>query len=342
MNPITSHWDRFSWFTVLLLPLSALFATIAAARRSLYRLGVLRPVAVARPVIVVGNISAGGTGKTPLVAWLAHRLAERGFRPLVITRGYGGTCNAISEVKPDSDPASLGDEAVLLARRTGCPVWRGADRPAVVHAALAAHPDCDCVISDDGMQHYRLARSLEIAVIDGARGFGNGLPLPAGPLREPVTRLDDVDAIVINGTARRRLPEGYAMRLAGNTIVNMVERHRSKPLRGKSGRPIHAVAGIGHPERFFGALRDAGINVIEHAFPDHHAYTPADLDFGDDIPVIMTEKDAVKCFAFAQEDWWYVPVEAVVDDGLLALVLDRLDASPGEGRRAQQHGRITG
>lgn len=324
MSATPPHWDRIGPLAVLLFPVSGLFVAIAALRRLLFAHGLLERVRLPVSVVVVGNITAGGTGKTPLVVWLAHRLAQAGRRPGIITRGYGGTSREVAAVRPDSDPAVLGDEAVLLARRSGCPVWRGADRVAAARALLAAHPDRDCLISDDGLQHYRLARDVEIAVIDGVRGFGNALPLPAGPLREPVERLETVDAIVINGAAAPGLPAGHAMQLVGTRLVNMHERHRTQDLDKWARRRVHAVAGIGHPRRFFDALRDRGLAPIEHAFADHHGYVASDFDFGDDLPVIMTEKDAVKCFGFARQHWWYLPVEADVAASFWAAVSPRI------------------
>lgn len=330
MNGLTSHWYRNSWISTLLAPVAIAFGAVVAVRRVLFELGVLRIHRVAAPVVIVGNVSVGGTGKTPLVAWLAHRLTERGRRVGIVTRGYGGASASVCEVPPGGDPGALGDEAVLLARRSGCPVWRGADRVAAANALLAAHPTIDCILSDDGLQHYRLARDVELVVIDGARGFGNGMLLPAGPLREPLARLEKVDALVINGLTALRLPAGHAMRLDGTRLVNMTQSHRLRPLSEVSGKRCHAVAGIGNPGRFFAALRAHGLEVIEHPFGDHHSYRPEDLDLGDDRPVVMTEKDAVKCFAFARDHWWYLPVSAVVDENLVDVVLARL---PGGGRR---------
>lgn len=323
-DTISSHWYRESWVTGALAPLSALFSAVVSARRVLFEANLLTAHRLPVPVIVIGNISVGGTGKTPLVAWLAHRLSERGFTVGLITRGYGGTRSDVCEVLPGGNPAELGDEAVLLARRSGCPVWRGADRVAAGLALLAAHPGTDCILSDDGLQHYRMRRDVEVAVIDGARGFGNGMLLPAGPLREPLQRLDRVDAIVINGETSLRLPEGYAMRLEGNRLVNMRHSHRVRPVAEVSGRECHAVAGIGNPSRFFAALRSHGLKPVEHPFADHHRYRAEDLEFGDDRPVVMTEKDAVKCFAFARDHWWYLPVSAQVDAALVDRILSRL------------------
>ena len=318
------HWSRLGPTALALLPLAALFALVATVRRWLFRIGALASHRLPVPVIVVGNITAGGTGKTPFALWLVARLREHGFTPGIVTRGYGGTGAERSEVRPDGDPALCGDEPVLLARRSGCPVWRGRDRVATGRALLAAHPACDVIVCDDGLQHYRLRRDIEIVLIDGARGIGNGLPLPAGPLREPVSRLKSVDAVVINGTGASRRIDGFAMRLAGARLVHLIDGARHEELATWRGRKIHAVAGIGHPPRFFDSLRSAGLDVIEHAFPDHHAYAAADLAFGDDVPVVMTEKDAVKCAAFAQVHWWTLPVEAEVDADVLKRVTHRL------------------
>ncbi|MBL8535473.1 MAG: tetraacyldisaccharide 4'-kinase [Betaproteobacteria bacterium] len=326
MKAAPAFWNSLGPLALALLPLASLYALVMEGRRELYLRGWKKTLRLPVPVVVVGNITVGGTGKTPLIVWLAHGLARRGYRPGIVTRGYGGSGKGESEVRPDSDPGDAGDETVLLARRSGCPVWRGADRVAAGRALLAAHPECDCILSDDGLQHYRLARRVEIAVVDGARGFGNRLPLPAGPLREPVDRLEQVDAVVINGPGEVPVPAGFAMRLSGEKLVNMVQGHRVRDLAAKAGTKVHAVAGIGNPDRFFRTLRAAGLEVTEHAFPDHHRFTPADLDFGDDLPVIMTEKDAVKCFGFAAEHWWYLPVAASADPALLDVVTTRLGA----------------
>lgn len=322
------HWSRLGPTALALLPLAALFALVAAARRRLFRIGVLASHRLPVPVIVVGNITAGGTGKTPFTLWLVARLRAHGFTPGIVTRGYGGTGAEQSGVPPDGDPALCGDEPVLLARRSGCPVWRGRDRVATGRALLAAHPACDVIVCDDGLQHYRLQRDIEIVLIDGARGVGNGLPLPAGPLREPVSRLKSVDAVVINGTGMSPPIDGFAMRLAGARLVNLRDDARDERLSTWRGRKVRAVAGIGHPPRFFESLRAAGLDVVEQAFPDHHAYAASDLAFADDAPVVMTEKDAVKCTAFAQPHWWMLPVEAEVDAAVWQVVQRTLAALP--------------
>ena len=323
-------WYRLRLAHVVLIPLSLLFGAVASARRALYAKGIVRSERAPVPVIVVGNITVGGSGKTPLVVWLAERLRKAGMRPGIITRGYRGT-ERLQEVRSDSDPTQAGDEAVLLARRSRCPVFAGRDRAAAARALLVAHSECNVVISDDGLQHYRLAREVEIAVVDGQRRFGNGWLLPAGPLREPARRLDSVDAVVINGggeLAHLRAPL-YVMRLAGERLVNLRDPARSAALADFSDHPVHAVAGIAHPRRFFAQLEAAGLSIRPQPFPDHFAFGPDDLAFAGEEPVLMTEKDAVKCAAFARENWWFLPVHAEVDAALATLVIDKLERRHG-------------
>jgi tetraacyldisaccharide 4'-kinase len=219
-----------------------------------------------------------------------------------------------------SDPAEVGDEPVLMARRAGCPVWVGAERAAVIEALRQAHPDCDVVILDDGLQHYALARDLEIAVVD-SRAFGNGFMLPAGPLREPRTRLWTVDAVVAHGTDRVK---GFAMRLEGEELHRATDARERRAARSFAGQRVHAVAGIGDPRRFFLHLARLGVEAVPHPFPDHHPFRAADLEFGDDAPVLMTEKDAVKCKRFAKPAHWVLPVRAVPDPAFDAWLQRRL------------------
>ena len=324
MSTPPAFWDRRGPAALALLPLALLFGVVVWLRRLLHRWGWRQVVRLPVPVVVVGNITVGGTGKTPLVIALARALAARGHVPGIVTRGYGGTTRDIAAVAPDSDPALVGDEPLLLANRAGCPVWRGADRVAAATALLMAHPEIDCLISDDGLQHLRLGRDVEIAVIDGARGLGNGLPLPSGPLREPAARLRAVDAVVINGTGAAGLPPGTPLTLEGSRLINLTNGSAVIPLQAWRGREVHAVAGIGHPPRFFDQLRAAGLRVEEHPFPDHHPFTAGDLAFDTVRPVVMTEKDAVKCRRFAREDWWYLPVEARIDPAFFDMVAARL------------------
>ncbi len=326
MHWLERHWYRLSALHLLLWPLSIFFGVIAAGRRLLYRSRILQSIRLPVPVMVVGNINVGGTGKTPLTIWLAAWLIGQGWKPGIVCRGYGGSTHAPQRVLANDDPRQVGDEALLLARRCACPVWIGADRAAAARALLSASPDCDLIVSDDGLQHYALARDVELAVIDGERGFGNGMLLPAGPLREPPRRLARVDALIINGAARFRreiLPSSvpaFEMCLQGNTFYNILDPRQITGPEKFAGRRVHAVAGIGNPQRFFDRLHEFGMTCVVHVFPDHHAYAPADLEFGDSDAVIMTEKDAVKCERYATENFWALRVDAETDPALGELV----------------------
>ncbi len=288
-----------------LLPLSWLYGAAAAGHRALYRRGWLATRRVAAPVVIVGNLPAGGTGNTPWGAWLALRLAAQGLRPGIASRGYRGGAGAARLVGPRDGAAEVGDEPLLLARRTGLPVAVGRARAEA--ARLLVEAGCDVIIGDDGLQHHALARDCEILVIDGERRFGNGRLLPAGPLREHPRRLATVDAVVVNGGQAG--PGEFAMRLTATEALSMHD-GRACPLARFSGRSVHALAGIGNPERFFRMLRAAGIDAIPHPLDDHAALGAADIRFDDRNPVLMTEKDAVKCAQAADDRHWVVPVEA--------------------------------
>ena len=297
-------------------------------RRELYERGILKSTSCGVPVVVVGNISVGGTGKTPVVIWLARELKKRGYRIGIVTRGYGGRSRDWPRtVAPDGDPAELGDESVLLARRTTCPVVAGPDRVAAV-SQLLAEANVNVVLSDDGLQHYRMQRVFEVAVVDGIRGLGNGLCLPAGPLRELPARLKQVDAIVVNGGEWGHT--GVYRGEATATRVVQVVSGVSKALQEFSGQSVHAVAGIGHPERFFSLLEDHGLDVDARALSDHAEIDASDLRFDDDAAVLVTEKDAVKCRQFAHERVWSVVVDFqfAAHDGerLMRLLQRQLDA----------------
>jgi tetraacyldisaccharide 4'-kinase len=318
---LNSHWYSRTPLSTLLLPLSWLFCAIAVVRRGLYRLGLLRKRRLAVPVIVVGNITVGGTGKTPLVIALVKLLRDSGYNPGVVARGYGGTAGHWpQQVRPDSDPVVVGDEPLLIAERCRCPVAVAPDRGAAAES-LVEHAGCDIIISDDGLQHYRLARDIEIAVIDGVRRLGNGHCLPGGPLREPRRRLRSVDFVVTNGLAA---PGEFPMTLHAAPIRNLRDDSAVTEPHPFRGRAVHAVAGIGNPDRFFAQLRGQGISPMEHGFPDHYRFHARDLDFGDDAPVIMTEKDAVKCRRFAAANHWYLPVDAQLDGRLGEALLARV------------------
>nr|WP_242463961.1 tetraacyldisaccharide 4'-kinase [Halorhodospira halophila] len=309
-----------------LAPLAALYGAGVVLRRGLYQRGWLHRPASPVPVIVVGNLFVGGTGKTPLVAWLVTQLREYGWHPAIVARGYGGRAGkGPVAVTADSDPADSGDEPLLLARRCAVPVFVGSDRPATVQAAYQA--GCDVVVSDDGLQHYRMRRDAEIVVLDAHRRLGNRRLLPAGPLREPIGRLAGVDIVAVNGDA---VPEGDCVFHLQPGAPRAVDGSQ----RPWPGGEAHAVAGIGHPERFFASLQEVGIGVAErHVFPDHHAYSSQDLSFADERPIIMTEKDAVKCRDLPQADrLWYLPVELEPGCELTAAVsglLTRLHAREG-------------
>ena len=278
-------------------------------------MGLARTHRAGVPVVVVGNLTVGGSGKTPLVMWIAQELREKGFLPAIVSRGYGGAAEAPREATIVSDPAEVGDEPMVLARRSGCPVWVGPDRVEAIRALRAQHPDCSVLVLDDGLQHYRLARDIEIAVVD-SRGFGNGFLLPAGPLREPPRRLRSVHAVIAHDIEKSHL-EPYAgakpifsMKLEGDEAHRATDSRDRRPIRAFAGQRVHAVAGIGDPARFFRYLEKHGVQPIAHPFPDHHPFAAADLEFGDDAVVFMTEKDAVKCKRFAKPHHWVLPVSA--------------------------------
>jgi len=289
------------WWT---LPLEALYQRVVTSRMP-PATGAPDAVRLTAPVVVVGNITAGGTGKTPLTLALVDAFTARGWMPGVVSRGFGGSQRDPALVPGAPDPAVYGDEPSLM-KQAGAMVAVGRDRPAAAQLLLDA--GCDLVIADDGLQHYRLARDVEICVIDGERRFGNRRLLPAGPLREPLARLERVDFLVCNGGEPR---EGEVpMHLAGTDALSLLGR-TVVPLASLSGRRVHAVAGIGHPGRFFASIKQQGIEVVEHPFDDHHRFAATDFSFADDDDIVlMTSKDAVKCMAFARANWFEVPVVA--------------------------------
>ncbi|MDD5035608.1 MAG: tetraacyldisaccharide 4'-kinase [Methylococcaceae bacterium] len=322
-----ADWLQQRWYEqrppLSLVALSGLFRAAVVLRRLAYHRGWKPAERLPVPVIVVGNLTVGGTGKTPLTIWLAQFLAAQGFKPGVISRGYGGR----KQKKPrpvfsDSDPREVGDEPVLIARRTACPVYVFPRRAEAGRALLAACA-CDILVADDGLQHYALARDVEIAVVDGERRHGNGYCLPAGPLREPMERLAEADLIVCQGRAQ---VNEFELSLNGDEAVNLADERIRKPLTECRGMKLSAIAGIGNPGRFFARLRQAGLDFEEHPFPDHHDYTPQELSFGDEGALLMTEKDAVKCRAFAGPHHWYVPVRAELPPGFGEKILQRLKA----------------
>ena len=324
-----ARWLQRQWFEQrrltpalwLLLPLNWLYGLLSAQNRRL-----AKPVRLPVPVIVIGNLIVGGAGKTPLTLWLAQQLEARGWRPGIISRGYGRSGDGVISVRADSPPEEVGDEPLLLARRSGVPVWVGRRRAAAGAALLAAHPEVNVVLCDDGLQHYALARDVELVVFD-ARGAGNGWRLPVGPLREPLGRLATVDAIIGNNL-KSSLPAAaprFDMTLQPGSFYRLDDPQQTclaKSLRGRGG--LHALAGIGDPERFFRTLEGLGLAFTRHPFPDHHAYSAADLAFAGDDVLLMTEKDAVKCRGLTVGETWVLPVDAELPPALIDLVLEKL------------------
>lgn len=319
---VDSFWysKKLKLGNYLLLPFAWVFAVIICLRRTCYQINLFKVFACPLPIIVVGNVTVGGTGKTPFVIWLAAQLKAAGESPAIITRGVGG-CLLLKHhvVNPEDAPSLVGDEALLLAKETGCPVVVGKDRVASVNYLLA-HTDCSLIISDDGLQHYQLGRDVEIAMIDGARKLGNGYLLPAGPLREPERRLQEVDFVVLNGES----DTGFNMSLQPIEWVSVKAPSERRAFDFFSAQKVHGIAGIGNPERFFRELRRANIDLISHPFPDHHLYSQKDFAFDDCFPILMTAKDAVKCGSFADERYWYLKIKPQVDARVLELILMKL------------------
>ena len=314
-------WYKDPFIGVWLMPLGFLFSDVVKFRKFLYRIGLLKTQTLPVPVIVVGNITVGGTGKTPLVIYLAEYLKASGYKPGIISRGYGGLAESWPQwVDADSLAKDVGDEALLIAKQTACPMAVG---PLRVDAAklLLDKADCDVILSDDGLQHYALHRNIEIAVIDGERRFGNGYCLPAGPLREPIERLTSVDLIIVNGDKQEA--NEFSMHLVGDLAINLLTGEQ-KHLADFNAEACYAIAGIGHPERFFKKLALAGLTTSNKSFPDHYSFKREDIEFSDQQPVLMTEKDAVKCKSFAGQQHWYVPVTAKPDNLFTEQLLNLL------------------
>lgn len=308
-------WQRRGPLATALLPLAAVFAALSALRRTLYRFGILRTVRLSRPVIVVGNITAGGSGKTPLTLWLARQLEQRGWHPGIVSRGHGGSLRRaeVREVRAGDLAYEVGDEPLLLKYRAGVPVFVGRDRVAAARALLGAHPQCDVIISDDGLQHYHMGRDVEIAILDD-RALMNGWPLPAGPLREPVERLRRVDALVLNGKAEFVGGDvsTFRMEMVGTAFTALNDPTNRCSASALTGLKLAAVAGIGVPQRFFDHLTALGLHFVPHVFPDHHRYQARDLAAVNADALLMTEKDAVKCAGLTSRPVWVMPVTAQV------------------------------
>lgn len=315
-------WQTFNLFTLLLAPFSLLFWLISQLRKRLYSWGILQSYRAPVPVLVVGNISVGGNGKTPTVIWLVEQLQQRGLNVGVISRGYGGENKSFPAlVTANSDPKQMGDEPVLIAQRTGVPVSISPNRRASIELLLA-HYDLDLIITDDGLQHYALQRDWEWVVVDGVRRFGNGFVLPAGGLRELPSRLNSVQAVICNGGNAKS--GEHLMTLKSEFAVNLKTGEKTA-LSEWYGKSVVAIAGIGHPPRFFTMLEDLGLTLkAHHAFADHQPYRLETLQPLAEYttPLLMTEKDAVKCRNFAQENWWYIPVSAHFSEKSTACLVE--------------------
>ena len=330
---ITDSWYQGAPWLYLLLPLTLCYACLIRLRKTLYQLGLFKRYRATIPVVVVGNITVGGTGKSPLVAYLVEQFQRRGYRPGVVSRGYGSSIakKDVREVLSSSAVSEVGDEPLMLKRRVNCPVVVSPTRCLAVQALEQL--GCNVVITDDGLQHYALARDIEICVVDGQRHWGNGHLLPMGPLREPLSRLTTVDFIVLNGAVSRpedpRLSDALRMQLAPGMLHSIGGDQRIEVTQLESSQ-VHAVAAIGHPERFFNTLANLGLTIERHSFADHHRFGAEDFKFADHQPIIMTEKDAVKCQHLKLANAWYLPVTATFSDGpeqdLATTVINKLKA----------------
>jgi len=331
-------WMRRGVLVWILFPFSLLFRLLVALRRWLFRLGFLQSTRVRMPVIVVGNIFVGGTGKTPLVIWLVEALRHAGYVPGIVSRGYGVQSEAPRPVHADSAPQEVGDEPVLIARRVQCPVMVGRNRVAAAEALLAAHPEVNLIISDDGLQHYALQRDVEIVLFD-ARGTGNGWMLPAGPLREPITRRGDFTVVNAMQIPSDCANDAIRMQLIGDVAERLSDRSQRMALTSVMGFAgtnktlrIIAAAGIGNPSRFFTMLRDAGVIFEEMPLPDHYDFSVNPfVDVSADI-ILITEKDAVKCRQLERfvndPRVWVVPVTARIDGMLAEQIVEKLRERP--------------
>ncbi|RDH83978.1 MAG: tetraacyldisaccharide 4'-kinase [endosymbiont of Galathealinum brachiosum] len=306
MKRLDYYWSSINFVSMMLLPLAGFYCFVSTLRKKLYKSGVLKSYKAPLPVIIVGNITVGGTGKTPLIIELVKQLQSRGRKPCVISRGYGGNASIWPQIVNDKSFAeTVGDEPQLIFQNTGCPVVVGPNRKEDIELLIKQF-DCDVVLSDDGLQHYALQRDIEISVVDAQRQFGNGFCLPSGPLRENVSRLKQLDMVLLNGGSDKEV----SFVMLPNECVSVGKREADQlSLSNLSDKTVHAIAGIGNPDRFFQMLKAYNINVIPHSFEDHYMYKQTDLNFNDDCPVLMTEKDAIKCINFELSNHWSVPIE---------------------------------
>jgi len=314
------HYSK-SLVSLLLLPFSAVFLLISFVRKILYRFNFLRSFKLKIPVIVVGNITSGGTGKTPLIIYLANELKKNGYRPGIISRGYGSKGGGMIEASQKNDVADVGDEPMLIQKHTHLPVFVSKDRVSAAKALLKKYKKTDVILSDDGMQHFRLKRDIEVLVIDGTRKFGNGYLLPAGPLREFSSKLKTVDAIVCNH--KKVIGGSYLMKYKGSSLINL-KTNKKIHLNNLRLKNIHAIAGIGNPNRFFDYLKTFNIEFNSSIFEDHYRFSKKDFRNMNDKNIIMTEKDAIKCQKFSRKNFWYLPVTAEVDSKFIDVILKKL------------------
>ena len=326
-NKIESAWYRSATWLYCLWPLSLIYAVISRFRRFLYWAGFLHSYRAPIPVIIVGNISVGGTGKTPFVIALVKQLQQAGFQPGIVSRGYGSRAASYPfHVSRDGNPSECGDEPLLMAIRTGVPVVIDANRSHASRQLVEQH-SCDVIVSDDGLQHYALQRDIELVVVDGQRGFGNAKLLPMGPLRESISRLKQVDFIISNGAQlpQRSSADQYLMQLQPLPLEKLTGGQSCAVKDWPDSKRVHGVAGIGNPSRFFHSLRQLGFDPVEHRFDDHHDYCEADLQFTEDLAIIMTEKDAVKAQLIkAPVNSWYLPVAAEIDSACFQKIIQQL------------------
>lgn len=326
---VTKSWYRGAYWLYLLWPLYLVYRSVTFVRQCCYQMGVFKTYRAKTPVVVVGNITLGGTGKSPLVAYLVESLTALGLKPGVVSRGYGAqiSTDEVREVNVNSLVSEVGDEPLMLKQRVGCPIFVSPTRALAVQALEKL--GCDIVITDDGLQHYALARDLEICVFDGERMWGNGHLLPMGPMRESLKRIKSTDFVVVNGTGPE-WPGPYVPNIASFNMtleagmLQGLHNGNALPLSEFRAQKVEAIAGIGNPERFFQTLASEGLNVQAHHFSDHHVYTQSDVCFGNGRPLIMTEKDAVKCRTFNIENAWYLPVSAKLSGDLATQIVKAL------------------
>ena len=322
---LLAAWYRGHPALVLLRPLECLYRRVVLRKRAQFLSGARAAYRAPVPVIVVGNVTVGGTGKTPMILWLIRHCQQQGLRVGVVSRGYGAQPPQFPwRVRAEQTAAQAGDEPLLIVQRSGVPLVIDPDRSRAVQALLASDP-VDLILSDDGLQHYRLARDLELVLMDAARGLGNGRCLPAGPLREPAERLHEADAVLYNGAAEDP-PGAYGFTLQPSALVNLHSGQRAGLDLFPAGQALHAVAGIGNPQRFFDTLAALDWQPIAHPFADHARFDADALRFSPSLPVVMTEKDAVKCRAFAEAQWWYLSVDAQPSPRFVAWFDQRLMA----------------